>query len=205
VPNPEKSLLKAAAHDETAAKLSEALVNAEKNALGLAASRDTTERLFARIAGYRARIDEAFKDGKFPVEASEPVYAVFRDIVAIVQDSHRALVGAAAEQGPFAAGLRKALALTREQANIERALAERAVELDREEQEQARRDDPPAETPSPVAVTAPHGSPATQGATNPQDEAPASARAQPDDGAPASREQLQKKQTRRSRRAKDTG
>jgi hypothetical protein len=139
----EKALLKAAIADEMAAELLQAVVNAEKNGIATAASRDTMERLFARVAGYKTRIDEAFEEGKFPEAASDPVYAVFKDLILIVQDSHRTLVQVAAEQAPFTAGLRKAHSMAVERAGRERSVAARATELELLEQQEAEKEKPP--------------------------------------------------------------
>lgn len=138
MPSVEKALLKAAALDQVVAELQEAAANADKNAIGITASRDTMERLLARVAGYRTRIDRALEEGKVSEDAREPMMAVFRDLVAIVQDSHRALIQAAGEQIPFAAGIRKSVAVAQVMAAKERAIAARAEELEREEAEEAQ-------------------------------------------------------------------
>lgn len=156
MPSADKALLKAAALDALVTELQEALGNAEKNAVGITASRDTMERLFARVHGYRARIDRALEDGTVPEAAREPMLAVFRDLVAIVQDSHRALVQAASEQVPFAAGLRKAASMARARAAAEHATAQRAVELAAEDEAERATGTP---APVPLAASISHAEP----------------------------------------------
>lgn len=159
----DKALLKAAIAEEMAADLAVAIANAEKNGIATAASRDTVERLFARVAGYKKRIDDAFVEGTFVEASREPVYAVFKDIASIVNDAHRTLVQVAAEQGPFASGLRKAHSMATERAVRERAAAARAVQVEAEEAaeraERARRQDAqPARSAEPETAAAPPGS-----------------------------------------------
>lgn len=53
MPSVDKALLKAAALEELLQEMQAALANSDKNMIGITASRDTVDRLMARVSSYK--------------------------------------------------------------------------------------------------------------------------------------------------------
>ena len=154
--NPEKARLKAELAQSLADEYAEAISNSEKNVIGITAARDTVERLLARVGGYRKKIDEAFEKGTFPEASRDPVYAVFKDLASLVNDSFMATRQAASEQVPFTGGLRKAHSMAMERVKREILIAEAAERQMQEDEAERAIDATPAAVesvePEPVEV-----------------------------------------------------
>lgn len=149
MPSVDKALLKAAALEELLQEMQAALANSDKNMIGITASRDTVDRLMARVSSYKKKIEGAYEGNVFPPESSEAVYAVFRDILSIVADAHKVLSQTVEQERYAAGGLRKAVQMAQVKVNQAKAVAARAAEQDLED---AREDFRPA-APEPPAGT----------------------------------------------------
>ena len=57
MPSVDKALLKAAALEELLQEMQAALANSDKNMIGITASRDTVDRLMARVSSYKKKIE----------------------------------------------------------------------------------------------------------------------------------------------------
>jgi hypothetical protein len=143
----EKAGLRASMARDLATEIEGAIESAERNRVALAATKEATTRIVERFTQYRKRIDSAFEDGTFDAEAREPVLAVFRDLVTIVDQLRRQTEKRADEVGPFVLGLRKAHSLAASAESREERVALRAER--EEEEEDAYRADLAERLPSP--------------------------------------------------------
>jgi outer membrane biosynthesis protein TonB len=156
VPESDKSEIQTAAIDGVVAELEEALKNASNNEIAVRASAATAKRIFERFKGYKPRILAALDDGTFPASSKDAVFGVFADLIAIVGDAHVRMAEEAGRQKPFAAGLSKALSITRKRAEKQRARAAHRADDEIEEDEYRadlaeRREQPEPPKPEPSA------------------------------------------------------
>jgi hypothetical protein len=97
--------------DRIISEIGEAAWNAEKNMIAVTSAKDTVFRLMERVDGYKPRIEASIADGVFPEASKAAMDVVFADLRALVEAHRRALVQLQAQQGPLAAGLRRAQAI----------------------------------------------------------------------------------------------
>jgi hypothetical protein len=135
MPSGEKAGLRASMARDLATEIEGAIESAERNRVALSATRDASARIVERFTQYRKRIDAAFEDGTFEPEAREPVLAVFRDLVTIVDQLRRQTEKRVEEVAPFVLGLRKAHSLAAHAESREERVVLRAAREEEEEEE----------------------------------------------------------------------